>query len=166
MLWEHGNLVNSVAVLADGQAGIVVASAARDHTVKVGRIGPDGRTATVVQTLLGPDESVKCVGVLGTVDSPVVLAGSYDFALYTWDVDWAAGGATLVRGRVLAEFTQAVSCICPVDATTAAVASWDGTVVLVERDGDGVVRVRRRLDLAGLAGLAAASAALPEAVSA
>ncbi|MFI1953445.1 hypothetical protein ACH437_16605 [Streptomyces xinghaiensis] len=84
-LWEHGNLVNAVAVL-DGR---VAASASRDHTVKIGRIDrlPSGRwRGGEVQTLLGLDESVKCVGLLGNADAPVVMAGSYDFGLYIWHV--------------------------------------------------------------------------------
>ncbi|GAA2986184.1 WD40 repeat domain-containing protein [Actinokineospora diospyrosa] len=143
VLWEHGNLVNAVAVLGEE----VVVSASRDHTVKVGRLAADG-SVLQVRTLLGPDESAKCVGVLGTPAAPVVLAGSYDFALYAWTVDWSADAAPLVSGRVLAEFDQAVSCVCAVDAETVAVASWDGTILLVGLDerGDPVVRDRFHVD--------------------
>ncbi|QNP68070.1 hypothetical protein IAG44_00285 [Streptomyces roseirectus] len=72
-LWEHRNLVNAVAQLA----GRVVAGASRDHTVKVGRLGPGG--ATGVQTLLGPDESgggARPVGVLSSLRRADLLAAT------------------------------------------------------------------------------------------
>lgn len=143
-LWEHGNLVNAVAV-QDG--GRVAASASRDHTVKVGEIAPadsapSGWRAHRVQTLLGPDESVKCVAVLGGPDAPVVLAGSYDFGLYVWHVDWGSTARTLASGRLLAEFTQGLSCITRLDGRHAAVAGWDGRVLVVGLGVDGAVTVR------------------------
>ena len=119
VLWEHGNLINAVAAL-DGR---VVATASRDHTVKVGRVEAGDRTVTV-RTLLGPDKSVKCVGLLGTADAPVVLAGSYDFGLYAWHVDWSDSAASLVDGRLVAEFRQGLSCMVPLDARRLAVAGW------------------------------------------
>ncbi|OEV12029.1 WD40 repeat domain-containing protein [Streptomyces nanshensis] len=149
-LWEHGNLVNSVATL-DGQ---VAATASRDHTVKVVRLVPAGAAAwqvTRMQTLLGADESVKCVGLLGDADAPQVLAGSYDFGLRLWEVDWTDSAATLASGRVLAEFGQGVSCIVRLDSRRAAVAGWDGRILIVGRGGDGTVRVLRSLDVGDLA---------------
>lgn len=122
-LWHHGNLVNAVCVLA----GRVAASASRDHSVKVGRIAPAGAglwRAEQVQTLLGPDESVKCVGLIGDPDAPVVLAGSYDFALYAWRVDWDDTSHTLSSGRVVAELSQGLSCMVPIDDRRVAVAGW------------------------------------------
>lgn len=136
-LWEHGNLVNSVATLD----GVVVASASRDHTVKVGWVTQDeaGRwQLEASSTLLGPDESVKCVGLLGTAQAPVVLAGSYDFGLYAWPVSPRSSASAITSGAVVAEFGQAVSCICRLDAVTAAVASWDGRIAIVKLLGDRV----------------------------
>jgi WD40 repeat protein len=140
ILWEHGNLVNAVATLD----GSVAASASRDHTVKVGRFetGGGGRRLLDVQTLLGPDESVKCVGLLGTPDAPVVLAGSYDFGLYAWHVRWHDSAGTLASGRVLAEFTQGLSCMVALDRSRVAVAGWDGRVLVVEQAADGSVGIR------------------------
>ncbi|MFF5444121.1 WD40 repeat domain-containing protein [Streptomyces sp. NPDC012888] len=150
-LWEHGNLVNAVAALGDG----VAASASRDHTVKAGRFRPDGDTwrLTDVQTLLGPDESVKCVALLGGPDAPVVLAGSYDFGLYTWTVDWEDGAGTLASGRVLAEFGQGMSCMTPLDGgTRVAAASWDGSIVVVGLDpADGTARIEQTMHVTELA---------------
>jgi WD40 repeat protein len=140
-LWEHGNLVNAVAVL-DGR---VVASASRDHTVKVGRT--DG---TAPQTLLGADESVKCVALLGDPDAPTVLAGSYDFGLWAWDVDWADSAATLRSGRLVTEFRQGLSCMVAVDAHRVAVAGWDGRVIVVERAADRTLRIAHDLTVTGL----------------
>jgi WD40 repeat protein len=126
VLWEHGNLVNAVASLG----GIVAASASRDHTVKVGRLDGSAR-----QTLIGPDESVKCLALLGTPDAPTVLAGSYDFGLYAWDVDWADSAATLRSGRLVAEFGQGLSCMVALDENRVAVAGWDGRILIVTAGG-------------------------------
>ncbi|MBB1252601.1 repetative protein [Streptomyces sp. OF3] len=159
-LWEHGNLVNAVAVL-DGR---VAASASRDHTVKVGRIGrlPSGRwQAGEVQTLLGPDESVKCVGLIGDADAPVVLAGSYDFGLYVWHVDWEDNAGALSSGHLLAEFSQGVSCMAPLESGQVAVAGWDGRVLIVGVSGDGQVGIIREWRVDELAAFADAQA--PEA---
>ncbi|MEV7859557.1 WD40 repeat domain-containing protein [Streptomyces hirsutus] len=149
-LWEHGNLVNSVATLG----GRVVASASRDHTVKVGLLerSPAGEAWEVVRrrTLLGPDESVKCVALLGDPDSPVVLAGSYDFGLHRWKVDWDDDNG-LRSGRLVDEFRQGVSCMYRLDERRAAVAGWDGQILIVGLDADGEVHVRRRFDLDTLA---------------
>ncbi|MCM1973055.1 WD40 repeat domain-containing protein [Streptomyces sp. G1] len=146
VLWEHGNLVNAVATLDDR----IVATVSRDHTVKVGLVerGDDGEGWQVVhrQTLLGPDESVKCVSLLGDPDSPVVLAGSYDFGVYRWRTDWAHG-TDLASGRLVDEFRQGVSCMHRIDARRVAVAGWDGQILVVGLDAAGEVRVLRRFDV-------------------
>jgi WD40 repeat protein len=152
VLWEHGNLVNSVATLGER----AVATASRDHTVQLGLLertaGGGGWEVVRRATLLGPDESVKCVALLGDPESPVVLAGSYDFGLYRWRTD--EEGTGLRSGRLVEEFRQGVSCMLPLDERRAAVAGWDGRVLIVELDTDGEVRVRRRFDLGTLAGRA------------
>ena len=148
-LWEHGNLVNAVAVLGDQ----VAASASRDHTVKAGRITrlPGGTwRAERVQTLLGPDESVKCVALMGSAERPVVLAGSYDFGLYAWQVDWQEAAATLASGRVVAEFAQGLSCMHRLQDGTVAVAGWDGRILLVGVDSAGLPVIERSLHLGDL----------------
>ncbi|MET7453957.1 WD40 repeat domain-containing protein [Streptomyces sp. NPDC005574] len=148
-LWEHGNLVNAVAALGSEAA----ASASRDHTVKAGRLVrlPDGTwRAERVQTLLGPDESVKCVALLGSADHPVVLAGSYDFGLYAWHIDWDDSAATLASGHLLAEFAQGLSCMLRLADGTVAVAGWDGRLDLVGLDLAGRPAVRGSLHLADL----------------
>jgi WD40 repeat protein len=142
-LWEHGNLVNSVAVLGD----TVVASASRDHTVRIGRLAPDRLApdrakVACQQTLLGPDESVKCVGILGTPEEPFVLAGSYDFGLYAWRVSWDRPSADLRDGTVIAEFGQGLSCMCRIDSRTMAVAGWDGRIAIVSLAAGGPPEVR------------------------
>ncbi|MEU1517174.1 WD40 repeat domain-containing protein [Streptomyces sp. NPDC005811] len=145
-LWEHGNLVNAVAALGAEAA----ASASRDHTVKVGRLvrqADGGWRAADVQTLLGPDESVKCVALLGDAERPVVLAGSYDFGLHAWQVDWEDSAATLASGRVLAEFAQGLSCMLRLADGSVAVAGWDGRVLVVGRDRAGRPEVRTSLHL-------------------
>ncbi|MFE9251274.1 repetative protein [Streptomyces sp. NPDC007088] len=148
-LWEHGNLVNAVAALGTGAA----ASASRDHTVKAGRLTrlPDGTwRAEDVQTLLGPDESVKCVALLGSAEGPVVLAGSYDFGLYAWQVDWDDSAATLASGRLLDEFAQGLSCMIGLADGTVAVAGWDGRLLQVGLDAAERPVVRRSWHLADL----------------
>ncbi|MFI1253101.1 WD40 repeat domain-containing protein [Streptomyces netropsis] len=126
-LWRHGNLVNAVASLD----GTVAASASRDHTVRVGTLERRAGAWRVRRswTLLGADESVKAVGLLGPASAPVVLAGSYDFSLRVWRL--GPGGGDLTSGDVLHEFDQAVSCITRIDRDTAAVAGWDGRLLLV-----------------------------------
>jgi WD40 repeat protein len=143
-LWEHGNLVNAVASIP----GYVVASASRDRTVRVGhlRLEADGWALRDTVTLTGPDESVKCVGLLGSAAAPVVLAGSYDFGLYTWHVP-TEYGTSLRSGRLLAQFDQGLSTICRISADLVAVAGWDGRIVLVGLDsGEPVVRREHRID--------------------
>jgi WD40 repeat protein len=152
-LWEHGNLVNAVTSLH----GRVVASASRDHTVKVGLLEPpgprDGGAPTAVRrmrTLIGADESVKCVGLLGTPAAPIVLAGSYDFGLYCWEVDWTDGSGALASGRLVTEFRQGVSCMTALDERRVAVAGWDGQVLVVGRGRDGAVRELLAWDIGDL----------------
>jgi WD40 repeat protein len=129
VLWEHGNLVNAVASLDAS----VVASAARDHTVKVGRVErAHAWVSHDVQTLFGADESVKCVALLGSAHAPVVLAGSYDFHLYAWPVVWDDSAAAVVGGYPVAAFDQGISHLCRLGPDRAAVASWDGRIGLVE----------------------------------
>jgi WD40 repeat protein len=137
-LWEHGNLVNAVAVLG----GSVVATASRDHTVRVARRDRPGAS----QTLLGPDESVKCVALLGDPDSPAVLAGSYDFGLYAWTVDWEDSAASLRSGRLVTEFGQGLSCMAALGDGSVAVAGWDGRVVVLDRG----LRITHDFTVAGL----------------
>ncbi|MFE1250460.1 WD40 repeat domain-containing protein [Streptomyces sp. NPDC058735] len=152
-LWEHGNLVNAVAVLGDR----VAASASRDHTVKVGRIAASGNAtwrAEEVQTLLGPDESVKCIGLLGDRDNPVVLAGSYDFGLYAWQVEWGTTAQTLTSGRLLTEFAQGISCMTPLDGQSVVVAGWDGRILVVGIGADGETSIRQNWRIDDLAGQA------------
>jgi len=140
VLWEHGNLVNSVAVLA-GPRGAVVASASRDHTVKVGWITqePAGRWRVGrLETLIGPDESVKCVGLLGSQAAPAVLAGSYDFGLYAWRLPSGPGRAGLRGGTVVSTYGQGLSCIARINPDIAAVAGWDGRVAIISAPADPV----------------------------
>jgi WD40 repeat protein len=133
-LWEHGNLVNSVAVLG-GPNRAVIASASRDHTVKVGWVTrqPGARWRVCrLETLIGPDESVKCVSLLGTADAPTVLAGSYDFGLYAWALGPLPEPGGLRGGTLVASYGQGLSCMCRIDRRTAAVAGWDGRVGVYE----------------------------------
>ncbi|WP_336053987.1 WD40 repeat domain-containing protein [Streptomyces sp. CA2R101] len=135
ILWEHGNLVNAVAGLGEE----VAASASRDHTVKVGRLSRTSAGEVQVaqlQTLMGPDESVKCVAVLGSAESPFVLAGSYDFGLYVWPVRWEDDASSLTSGRLLDAFGQGLSCMAQLDRNTVAVAGWDGRISIVAHTGD------------------------------
>jgi WD40 repeat protein len=147
ILWEHGNLVNSIAY-ADGY----VVSASRDHTVKVASMRMDAEQCRLDEpplTLLGPDESVKCVSLLGDGDQIVVLAGSYDFSLWAWRIP--IGNARravdqLQAGVPLAQFDQAVSCLCRLDSETAVAASWDGTLQVIQlRSGVPVAVARHAL---------------------
>lgn len=136
VLWEHGNLVNAVAVSSDGQ---MVASASRDHTIKLGVLAGDSPER--VTTLLAPDESVKAVAVLGTAENPIVIAGSYDFGVYAWKVDWSSDAISLKEGMRLKYMGQGVSSIIALDQTRAVVVGWDGSLVHYEVDGETVLEV-------------------------
>jgi toxoflavin biosynthesis protein ToxC len=151
VLWEHGNLVNAVAVLDSA----IVASASRDRTVKVGRLEDPAEP----RVLMGPDESIKAVGLLGTAEHTVVLGGSYDFGLYGWCVRWGSPAEGPRAGDVVAEFGQAVSTICALDRNTAAVAAWDGQLAIVGVEEGGTARVKAQVavsDLIAAAGTAEA----------
>lgn len=137
-LWEHGNLVNAVAINAEGS---VVASASRDHTVKVGRIAADGSLIDPVLTLLGADESVKAVAVLGNAKAPVVIAGSYDFGLYAWNVDWDDGYEVLRTGTLVKMLGQGVSAIISSGENVVIAVGWDGSLVFLQLDNGEIVEV-------------------------
>lgn len=123
---QHGNLINDVAV-----AGGFVASGSRDRTVRVARLvgSGDGSVAVDVRVLAGPDESVKCVGLAVHGDQVIVLAGSYDFRLYAWDVNFTEPSADRYAYRVLHTFTQAVSTISTGLDGTLYAAGWDGHII-------------------------------------
>jgi len=130
VLWEHGNLVNDVATSWDGA---VVASASRDHTVRVGVLDHSLALAAAPLTLLGADESVKTVAVLGTAKSPVVIAGSYDFGVYAWSVDWGESCASVLRvGYRVAVLGQAIATIAALGPSDALVVGWDGSATWLE----------------------------------
>lgn len=133
-LWYHGNLVNAVATDHRG----LVASASRDRLVRLGSLdGPEGLLERPVD-LLGGDESMKAVALLDGGDRTCVLGGSYDFALYSWQLDPSGDLPDSRVGEVVLEFGQAVSAMATLGRTSAIVASWDGTVRLVELRKDGL----------------------------
>lgn len=117
-LWHHGNLVNAVAQLDAS----VVASASRDRTVRIGRIDAHGSTRPSV--LLGPDESIKAVALVGTAERFMLIAGSYDFGLYWWSSDDAEKGA-IKLGERFDVMNQAVSTIVPISSDEFICAGWD-----------------------------------------
>ncbi|MFC7511928.1 hypothetical protein ACFQV4_22785 [Streptomyces thermocarboxydus] len=130
VLWEHGNLVNAVAVLG----GRAVATASATTPSGSGGCGPPtGRGLEVVRgaTLLGPDESVKCVALLGDPESPVVLAGSYDFGLYRWRTDeegrLRSGHSSTSSGRACRAWPRSTSGASPSPAGTDRSWSWNWT---------------------------------------
>lgn len=133
VLWEHGNLVNSVTYRHG-----YLASASRDHTVKVAELevaAGDCTPAGPPLTLLGPDESVKCVALLKDGEAVTVVAGSYDFSLWAWQIPVGAKARQadpLRAGVELMQFDQGVSCMCLLDDTTLVAASWDGTLQIVQ----------------------------------
>jgi len=154
VLWEHGNLVNAVAVLDS----TIVASASRDRTVKVGRLADPVQP----RVLMGPDESIKAVGLLGTAEHTVVLGGSYDFGLYGWCVRWGSPPDGPRGGELIAEFGQAVSTMCALDSNTAAVVAWDGQLAIVCLEEGGTARVRAQVSLGDLVGTAVGGTAQAE----
>jgi WD40 repeat protein len=125
-LWYHGNLVNAVSADPRG----LVASASRDRLVRAGVIG--GPAVPPVD-LLGGSESMKAVAVLGEGNEAWIIGGSYDFAVYAWQLRLDGDTPPDARaGEVLYEAEQAISTIIRINARTAIVASWDGSLRLVE----------------------------------
>jgi toxoflavin biosynthesis protein ToxC len=133
VLWEHGNLVNAVATGPDG----LIASASRDHTVKLAQITSDYKLSRRPITLLAGSESMKTVAILGSAQQPIVIAGSYDFGLYVWHVDWNSIGSTLRIGKLHHIFGQAVSTVMAIDESSAVAVSWDGTILRLTIGFDG-----------------------------
>ncbi|HEY5271627.1 MAG TPA: WD40 repeat domain-containing protein [Acidimicrobiales bacterium] len=129
VLWNHGNLINAVAT---DQRGLI-ASASRDRLVRVG-----GRFDRPID-LLGADESMKAVGILGEGQTALVLGGSYDFAVYAWQIDLDGVRPDARSGDVVFEADQAISTILRLDASAALVASWDGTLTMLTWTGSAVV---------------------------
>ncbi|MFD0559736.1 WD40 repeat protein [Stackebrandtia endophytica] len=123
---QHGNLINDVAH-SDG----FIASASRDRTVRVARLtdSTDGSPPTDVRVLTGPDESVKCVGLVAWGDRLAVFAGSYDFRVYVWDVNFAEPATGRYPHRVVHVFDQAVSALSAAPDGAVYAAGWDGRVV-------------------------------------
>jgi WD40 repeat protein len=126
VLWYHGNLVNAVA----GDHRGLVASASRDRLVRAGVVtGEKFRPFD----LLGASESMKAVAVLGEGDDAWIIGGSYDFGVYLWRLGLADDSVPDARsGTVLFQADQAISTILALNPRTAIVASWDGTVRLLE----------------------------------
>jgi toxoflavin biosynthesis protein ToxC len=123
---QHGNLVNDVAY-----AGGFIASASRDRTVQVARLvhSNGGPEAVDVRVLTGADESVKCVGLIPQGDRVAVLAGSYDFSVYLWDVDFSQPATERDAHQVVYTFGQAVSVMSPGPDGVLYAAGWDGEIV-------------------------------------
>jgi toxoflavin biosynthesis protein ToxC len=143
--WEHGNLINSVAT--DGRG--LMASASRDRLVRVG----GGRSRPF--ELLGADESMKAVTILGTGAEVVVIGGSYDFSCYAWTFELGGEIPDARAGSVVFSADQAISALIALDATTAVAASWDGTIRAIELV-DGRLEVGAALPIEELVNMGAA----------
>jgi toxoflavin biosynthesis protein ToxC len=124
---HHGNLINDVAF-----AGGFIASASRDRTVRVARlidVDGSGLESIDVRVLMGADESVKCVGLVAHGEQVIVIAGSYDFRVYLWDVDFSRPASDRCSPRVLHTFAQAASAVSSGPDGSLYAAGWDGSVV-------------------------------------
>jgi toxoflavin biosynthesis protein ToxC len=148
VVWEHGNLVNAVA--ADGRG--LIASASRDRLVRVGGAG------WPAVELLGADESMKAVALLGQGPHVVVIAGSYDFSCYSWAFELGGPRPDARAGSVVFSAEQGISTIVGLDAATAVVASWDGTIRAIKLVG-GDLRVGAPILIDDLVAQASAPAA-------
>jgi hypothetical protein len=88
--------------------------------------------------LLGADESMKAVCVLGVGNDAWILGGSYDFGLYAWHYGVDGDPPDARAGHAVFFADQAISAILAIDPVTAVVASWDGSIRLCSLGSNGI----------------------------
>jgi hypothetical protein len=127
---EHDLRVGAIDALGDR----VIASAAH-QAVRVARLDPVSFEVERGITLRAP-EPVRAVALLGTAESTVVVAASYEFRLFSWTVDWTGPpvGPTLAG-----EFGAGVASLQRLDEHRLTATDHRGGLVILALGADGAL---------------------------
>ena len=127
---RHDLRVGALDVLADR----VVASAAHE-AVRLSRLDPQAYRVELGVTLHCP-EPVRTVALLGTPETTVVVAASYDFRAFAWTVDWSGPP---VGPRPVGEFGAGVATLQRLDDHRLTATDHRGELVILALGADGAV---------------------------
>lgn len=119
----HANLVNWVDVTTPDAPRRLIASASRDHTVRIW----DPASGRCERVLMGHDESVKVVRWKPRSDT-IVASGSYDFDVRVWDL-----ASPRRESALLTAHRNGISALAWWNDQLIS-AAWDTAVVLWPRD--------------------------------
>ncbi|MBL7259196.1 hypothetical protein [Paractinoplanes lichenicola] len=127
---EHDLRVGAIDSLADR----VVVSAAH-QAVRVARLDPAGYDVERGITLRAP-EPVGTVALLGTPETTVVVAASYEFRLYSWTIDWTGPP---VGPAVVGEFGAGIAALQRLDEQRLTATDHRGELVILALGADGAL---------------------------
>ncbi len=127
---EHDLRVGAVDSLADR----VVVSAAH-QAVRVARLDPDGYDVERGITLRAP-EPVRTVALLGTAETTVVVAASYEFRLYSWTIDWSGPP---IGPSLAGEFSAGIAALQRLDEQRLTATDHRGELVILALGADGAL---------------------------
>ncbi|MCY1139654.1 hypothetical protein OWR29_16765 [Actinoplanes sp. Pm04-4] len=127
---EHDLRVGAIDSLDDR----VIVSAAH-HAVRVARLDPAAYEVERGITLRAP-EPIRTVALLGTPETTVVVAASYEFRLFSWTVDWTGPpvGPTLAG-----EFGAGVAALQRLDEQRLTATDHRGELVILALGADGAL---------------------------
>jgi WD domain, G-beta repeat len=129
-LWEHDTRVTAVAAVGDR----VVVSAAH-RAIRVMLLAGDDLAVERGITLHAP-EPVKAVAVLGAPESPVVVAASHDFRLFSWNLEWTGMPA---GPRLIGEFGYGIADLTRLDDHRLTATDHHGEMVILALGADGAL---------------------------
>ncbi|WP_344520363.1 WD40 repeat domain-containing protein [Paractinoplanes durhamensis] len=129
-LWEHETRVTAIAAVGDR----VIVSAAH-RAVRVMLVTENDLAVERGITLHAP-EPVKAVAVLGSPETPVVVAASHDFRLFTWTLDWT----DMPNGpRLIGEFGYGIAALTRLDDHRLTATDHHGEMVILALGADGAL---------------------------
>ncbi|WP_250004168.1 WD40 repeat domain-containing protein [Actinoplanes sp. M2I2] len=127
---EHDLRVGAIDALADR----VVVSAAH-QAVRVARLDPATYEVERGITLRAP-EPVRTVALLGTAETTVVVAASYEFRLYSWTVDWTGPP---VGPTTAGEFGAGIAALQRLDEQRLTATDHRGQLAILALGADGAL---------------------------